>query len=353
MSAHEDAVKSLVNGGYAQQIAREILAAVVAEDRAESQRRWAAKILEVGTAKGWSTWAAAFMDPDIEFVDTGMPSTETIVAELRRLDRVKILRDAASAINNLPQDYECDPGRGDAANLLRRMADEAERGKDTSGGRQLREGESTAASAASAGDDVAAERNCLAMAVMFALQWKPDAPMGLREGIEEILSSMPTVREKSYRLAVEPLVVARYDVAMEPAPEEGPVFTIGAVAEDGQPVALFFDQGARAKVAGWLGADLIAADQLAHCASFEIPWPGQWRDLLVQRSYAGGDRWMICDREGRSWHREFGFVYERLDLDERTRTDTRFPLAEAWPLAQRIAAGEAPVRAEHGEGEQP
>lgn len=39
--------------------------------------------------------------------------------------------------------------------------------------------------------DAAAERDCLAMAVMFALQWKPDAPMGLREGIEEILTTMP------------------------------------------------------------------------------------------------------------------------------------------------------------------
>ncbi len=41
------------------------------------------------------------------------------------------------------------------------------------------------------GGQIAAERNCLAMAVHFALQWKPDAPMGLREGIEEILATMP------------------------------------------------------------------------------------------------------------------------------------------------------------------
>ncbi|MGX1116347.1 hypothetical protein RKD37_001710 [Streptomyces ambofaciens] len=47
------------------------------------------------------------------------------------------------------------------------------------------------------GGRIAAERNCLAMAVHFALQWKPDAPMGLREGIEEILATMPDVGEKS------------------------------------------------------------------------------------------------------------------------------------------------------------
>ncbi|MEU7154076.1 hypothetical protein AB0B15_39605 [Streptomyces sp. NPDC045456] len=43
--------------------------------------------------------------------------------------RAEDLREAADAINALPEDYECDPGRGDAADLLRRMADEA--GKDT------------------------------------------------------------------------------------------------------------------------------------------------------------------------------------------------------------------------------
>lgn len=41
--------------------------------------------------------------------------------------RAEVLRAAADTINALPQDYECDPGRGDAAELLRRMADEAEK----------------------------------------------------------------------------------------------------------------------------------------------------------------------------------------------------------------------------------
>lgn len=48
---------------------------------------------------------------------------------------------------------------------------------------------------------IAAERDCLAMAVQFAIQWRPDAPMGLREGIEEILSTMPAAGEKSSREA--------------------------------------------------------------------------------------------------------------------------------------------------------
>ncbi|MET7648348.1 hypothetical protein ABZS83_32950 [Streptomyces sp. NPDC005426] len=43
-----------------------------------------------------------------------------------------------------------------------------------------------------------AERDCLAMAVMFAREWKPDAPMSLRDGIDEILATMPS------RMADEP-----------------------------------------------------------------------------------------------------------------------------------------------------
>ncbi|MDX2545885.1 hypothetical protein ACOT81_38135 [Streptomyces sp. WI04-05B] len=57
--------------------------ALVAASDAELLREWSVKIREVGAAKGWSVWAAAGMDPDVEFVGTGMPSTETVVAELR------------------------------------------------------------------------------------------------------------------------------------------------------------------------------------------------------------------------------------------------------------------------------
>ncbi|MGW0578327.1 hypothetical protein ACWD25_20680 [Streptomyces sp. NPDC002920] len=158
-------------------------------------RGWAARIREVGTAKGWSTWAGAFIDPDVEFVDTGMPSTETIVAELRRLDRAAALDEFADQIDALSSDHYLDPGWDDAAARARTKAAALRRGKDTSAGPQPREGESTVA---------------------------------------------------------EPLVVSRYDVAMEPALEEKPVLTVGAIAEDGRPVALLFDQEARRKVGRWL-----------------------------------------------------------------------------------------------------
>jgi hypothetical protein len=63
-----------------------------------------------------------------ELIDEyGRADTEPLgsVGDLRRrLDdyRSEVLREAADAINALPQDYECDPGRGDAAEMLRRMA---------------------------------------------------------------------------------------------------------------------------------------------------------------------------------------------------------------------------------------
>ncbi|MFF8840545.1 hypothetical protein [Streptomyces sp. NPDC015130] len=63
--------------------------------------------------------------------------------------------------------------------------------------------------------------------------------------------------------STDPLIVSRYDVAMEPAPEDEPNLIIGAVADDGQPVALFLDPEARDKVARWLAPDLSTeADRL-------------------------------------------------------------------------------------------
>lgn len=49
-----------------------------------------------------------------------------------------------------------------------------------------------------------------------------------------------------------PLIVSRFDAAMEPALEEEPILTIGCIAEDGRPVALLLDVEDRRKVAEWL-----------------------------------------------------------------------------------------------------
>lgn len=66
-----------------------------------------------------------------------------------------------------------------------------------------------------------------------------------------------------------PLIVSRYDTAVEPAREEEPILTVGAIAEDGRPVALLFDEETRAKVAGWLApADADRAAELERLRRF-------------------------------------------------------------------------------------
>jgi hypothetical protein len=77
--------------------------------------------------------------------------------------------------------------------------------------------------------------------------------------------------------------------------------------------------------------------QLALATVLEVPRSGTGIPLQLRRSTAGGDRWAICDREGRRWDREGYFVYEAQNADEETRTDTRFPLDEALQLARQIA----------------
>ncbi|MDX2841450.1 hypothetical protein PV377_21160 [Streptomyces ipomoeae] len=67
-----------------------------------------------------------------------------------------------------------------------------------------------------------------------------------------------------------PLVVARFDTAMEPAPEEKPVFVVGAIAENGRPVALCFDPEGRRKVAGWLAPSEVTATTALNAAADEI-----------------------------------------------------------------------------------
>lgn len=157
MSAHEDAVTSMVNGGYSQRIAREILAGVLGEAQTEDRRVLATRIREVGTAKGWSTWAAAYIDPDTEFVDTGMPSTETIVAELRRLDRVTTLREVEAAITaaiDRSREHSDDDGlrvrrlgMRAVERLVRGLREEAEGWEKDTGGSKPSAGESTPAPA--------------------------------------------------------------------------------------------------------------------------------------------------------------------------------------------------------------
>lgn len=102
-------------------------------DRDQVLRGMARQVRAIGKVKGWSVWAADYMDPDVEFIDTSMPSTSDIVTELRRLDRSDVraaaFREAAALVGN-DDDCGCDGCDSCVPNKLaaelRRMADEAE-----------------------------------------------------------------------------------------------------------------------------------------------------------------------------------------------------------------------------------
>lgn len=97
------------------------------------------------------------------------------------------------------------------------------------------------------------------------------------------------LREKAGQ-PVTPLIVSRFDVAIEPAPEEEPVLTIGAVAETGRPVALLLDEETRRKVAGWL-----APTEAGEKSSREVDaTPQPYREVWDASLPPGGRVCSIC-----------------------------------------------------------
>lgn len=81
-----------------------------------------------------------------------------------------------------------------------------------------------------------------------------------------------------------------------------------------------------------------AAELLALATVLEIPRPGTALPLQLRRSYGHADRWAICDRTGRRWNRDYGWVYEPDREDLCDELGNRFTLAEAVSLARRLAA---------------
>ncbi|MCX5201088.1 hypothetical protein OG897_06375 [Streptomyces sp. NBC_00237] len=97
-----------------------------------------------------------------------------------------------------------------------------------------------------------------------------------------------------------PLIVSRFDTAMEPAPEENAVLTIGCIAEDGTPVALLLDPEDRAKVGRWLlpeGPRDELDDRLGRLADHILGTGGEW---TTSRAH----RWLLAEVDpGVSRHR--------------------------------------------------
>nr|WP_119589811.1 WhiB family transcriptional regulator [Streptomyces scabiei] len=82
-----------------------------------------------------------------------------------------------------------------------------------------------------------------------------------------------------------------------------------------------------------------AADLLALATVLEIPRPEPALPVQLRRAHGHTNRWAICDGVvGRRWHREHGWVYEQQGIREEAQRDaTRYTLAEAVPLARKLA----------------
>lgn len=115
----------------------------------------------------------------------------------------------------------------------------------------------------------------------------------------------------------------------------------GGVADFPGDVADSVVIAATLAASGQLAPEAAQDELLALATVLEIPRTGPGIPLQLRRSYGHTDRWAICDREGRRWHRAHGWVCEPDGIrDEALRDDTQYALAEAVPLARRVAAGQ-------------
>ncbi|MGW3164781.1 hypothetical protein ACWC9Q_18295 [Streptomyces sp. NPDC001142] len=88
----------------------------------------------------------------------------------------------------------------------------------------------------------------------------------------------------------EPLVVRRFDIAMEPAPEEEQVLTIGCIAADGRPVALLLNLDDRPKVAGWLALEPGTSMHTTLTEAYLAAWEEQRENVRLRLALASARR---------------------------------------------------------------
>ncbi|MFI0236378.1 hypothetical protein [Streptomyces sp. NPDC016845] len=74
--------------------------------RDEMLRSMAVEIKALGDERGWSIWAAHYMHPDVEFVDTGGLDSATLLRRLKREHRVEVLLEGAVELERIADETE-------------------------------------------------------------------------------------------------------------------------------------------------------------------------------------------------------------------------------------------------------
>lgn len=129
--------------------------------------------------------------------------------------------------------------------------------------------------------------------------------------------------------------------AMKAAGIIGPFTAFGRLADELREMAGKDTGGTPAGESTQPAPQTSAAELLALATVLEIPRPNTSIPFQLRRSHGHADRWAICDRTGRRWYRDLGWMYE--PADDRLCNAGRFTLAEAVPLAREIAATEGEV----------
>lgn len=117
---------------------------------------------------------------------------------------------------------------------------------------------------------------------------------------EQVKTRMLARRAARQLLEAVPLIVARYDTAMEHAPEEVQGVTVGAIDEHGRPVALVFDPETRVKVAEWLAP--TTEQLLERVAELEAELA-----RVKQPSYSNRHVWSVW-QEGQPIHAHYATI---------------------------------------------
>jgi len=135
------------------------------------------------------------------------------------------------------------------------------------------------------------------------------------QAIDDAVTALSRLADADFEDA--PLMVSRFDTAMEPASDDEHLLLVGAIDEHGRPVALCFDTENRRKVGGWLAPDKAEDAPLdffqpGHTYLYErLRWrfrcdavtsrPDTGKRVAVGYSFFGHGNWQTGDMSEGIW----------------------------------------------------